>query len=127
MVSGAIHHVNILRFEHLVDHRLICGDSKVGVKLHVLTSLYFCAALDESKLKTATWNIAAVNNNPFEYWVKHEDASYNTLMQGVESFIEQPGERDVPVSQVFTPAMWAELKALMMTQGWDVSATEQLW
>ena len=61
-------------------------------------------ALDESKLKTATWNIAAVNNNPFEYWVKHEDASYNTLMQGVESFIEQPGERDVPVSQVFTPA-----------------------
>ena len=84
-------------------------------------------ALDESKLKTATWNIAAVNNNPFEYWVKHEDASYNTLMQGVESFIDQPGERDVPVSQVFTPAMWAELKALMTAQGWDVAATEQLW
>ena len=52
------------------------------------------AALDESKLKTATWNIAAVNNNPFEYWVKHDDASYNALMQGVESFIDQPGERD---------------------------------
>ena len=48
-------------------------------------------ALDESKLKTATWNIAAVNNNPFEYWVTHEDAAYNTLMQGVESFIDQPG------------------------------------
>ena len=129
-------------------------------------------ALDESKLKTATWNIAAVNNNPFEYWVTHEDAAYNTLMQGVESFIDQPGacrcprlplaslrlaspgptgcgppsrvhpracpaapastrrcagERDVPVSEVFTPAMWAELKALMTTQGWDVAATEQLW
>ena len=37
------------------------------------------------------------------------------------------GERDVPVSEVFTPAMWAELKALMTTQGWDVAATEQLW
>ena len=48
-------------------------------------------ALDESKLKTATWNIAAVNNNPFEYWVTHEDAAYNALMQGVESFIDQPG------------------------------------
>ena len=48
-------------------------------------------ALDESKLKTATWNIAAVNNNPFEYWVTHDDAAYNTLMQGVESFIDQPG------------------------------------
>ena len=23
--------------------------------------------------------------------------------------------------------MWAELKALMTTQGWDVAATEQLW
>ena len=85
-------------------------------------------ALDESKLKTATWNIAAVNNNPFEYWVKHEDASYNTLMQGVESFIDQPGERDVPVSQVFTPAMWAELKALMRAQGWSgVDETDALW
>ena len=85
-------------------------------------------ALDESKLKTATWNIAAVNNNPFEYWVKHEDASYNTLMQGVESFIDQPGERDVPVSQVFTPAMWAELKVLMRAQGWSgVDETDALW
>ena len=84
-------------------------------------------ALDESKLKTATWNIAAVNNNPFEYWVTHEDKAYNTLMQDVESFIDQPGERDVTVTEVFTPAMWAELKALMTTQGWDVAATEELW
>jgi len=93
--------------------------------------------LDDSKLKTATWNIAAVNNNPFEYWITHEDEAYNTLMQGVQSFIDQPdlhssGEarlvsQDVPVSQVFTPKMWAELKALMTAQGWDVAATEQLW
>ena len=40
------------------------------------------------------------------------------------------GERDVPVSQVFTPAMWAELKALMTAQGWggveETEATGQL-
>ena len=35
------------------------------------------------------------------------------------------GERDVPVSQVFTPAMWAELKSLMTAQGWGgVEETE---
>ena len=33
-----------------------------------------------------------------------DDADYNALMEGVQSFIDQPGERDVPVSQVFTPA-----------------------
>jgi len=40
------------------------------------------------------------------------------------------GERDVPVSQVFTPAMWAELKVLMTAQGWggveETEATGQL-
>ena len=42
----------------------------------------------------ATWNIAAINNNPFEYWITHDDADYNALMEGVQSFIDQPGERD---------------------------------
>jgi len=43
----------------------------------------------------ATWNIAAINNNPFEYWITHDDADYNALMEGVQSFIDQPGERDL--------------------------------
>ena len=59
---------------------------------------------DGRKLHLVTWNIAAINNNPFEYWITHDDADYNALMEGVQSFIDQPGERDVPVSQVFTPA-----------------------
>lgn len=81
---------------------------------------------DPSTLRVATWNIAAVNNNPFEYWITHEDAAYNKLMADVQSFIDAPGARDVAVSTVFTPAMWAELKALMVAQGWpgidDVAA-----
>ena len=55
-------------------------------------------------LTALSWNMAAINNNPFEYWITHDDADYNALMEGVQSFIDQPGERDVPVSQVFTPA-----------------------
>uniref|UniRef100_A0A7S0EEX2 Endonuclease/exonuclease/phosphatase domain-containing protein n=1 Tax=Phaeocystis antarctica TaxID=33657 RepID=A0A7S0EEX2_9EUKA len=89
---------------------------------------YGGSAPEKSTLRVATWNIAAINNNPFEYWITHDDADYNALMEGVQSFIDQPGERDVPVSEVFTPAMWAELKALMTTQGWGgVEETEAMW
>jgi len=31
-------------------------------------------------LTAATWNIAAINTNPFEYWISHEDDRYNKLM-----------------------------------------------
>jgi len=89
---------------------------------------YGGSAPEKGTLRVATWNIAAINNNPFEYWITHDDADYNALMEGVQSFIDQPGERDVPVSEVFTPAMWAELKALMTAQGWGgVEETEAMW
>ena len=48
-------------------------------------------APERSTLRVATWNIAAINNNPFEYWITHDDADYNVLMEGVQSFIDQPG------------------------------------
>merc|ERR1719424_1160379 len=95
----------------------------VGLPLHREGS-----APEKGTLRVATWNIAAINNNPFEYWITHDDADYNALMEGVQSFIDQPGERDVPVSEVFTPAMWAELKTLMTAQGWGgVEQTEAMW
>jgi hypothetical protein len=31
-------------------------------------------------LRVATWNVAAVNNNPFEYYITHDDPAYNALM-----------------------------------------------
>jgi hypothetical protein len=48
----------------------------------------------------ASWNIAAVNNNPFEYWVTHDSPSYNSLMEGVQGFLDAPGDNDLPISQV---------------------------
>lgn len=59
-----------------------------------------------------TWNVAAVNNNPFEYWIAFEDDVYKDLMQGVESFLDDPQENDVEVRQVFTEAMFKELAQL---------------
>ena len=34
--------------------------------------------------------MAAINNNPFEYWITHDDAKYNTLMEDVSAFINDP-------------------------------------
>lgn len=57
----------------------------------------------------ATWNIAAVNNNPFEYWVTHNDPAYNKMMVDVQDFIDEPGSRDCPIHEVLTDEMFDEL------------------
>ncbi|KAJ1638551.1 hypothetical protein T492DRAFT_944035 [Pavlovales sp. CCMP2436] len=77
-------------------------------------------------LKLVSWNIAAINNNPFEYWITHDEAEYKKLMRDVQGCIDNPGHAgDVPVAAVFTPEMVAELKLLMNAEGWvdlDVSS-----
>lgn len=83
---------------------------------------------DSSLLRVVTWNIAAINNNPFEYWITHEDPDYNKLMANVQEFIDHPDVRDVSVSTVFTPEMFEELKSLMEARGWKgVKETEEFW
>jgi len=78
-------------------------------------------------LSTLTWNVAAINNNPFEYWITH-NAAYNKLMEDVQHFIAEPGENDVPVSAVFTDEMFAELKASMAAVGWTgLEEVESRW
>eukprot|EP01082_Thalassiosira_pseudonana_P003589 g3184.t1 g3184 contig12:1584654-1586845(+) len=72
------------------------------------------------KLQIATWNIAAINNNPFEYWITYdENPSYEKIMTDIEAFLEQPGEKDVPVSAVFTEEMFGQLEKRMDGVGWD--------
>jgi len=79
---------------------------------------------DGKSLSIATWNIAAINNNPFEYWITYdENPKYSEIMEHIEKFIEYPGEKDIPVNQVFTDDMFSELKARMTEAGWqDVSS-----
>jgi len=77
------------------------------------------AALNR-KLQISTWNIAAINNNPFEYWITYdENPNYEKIMTNIEGFLEQPGSKDVPVSEVFTEEMFAELEKRMDGVGWD--------
>lgn len=79
-------------------------------------------------LRVATWNIAAVNNNPFEYFVTHDDPAYNTLMADVEAFIEAPGDQDITVGELIDDSMFDELMALMAKEGFaGVAETAEYW
>ena len=60
-----------------------------------------------------TWNVAAINNNPFEYWITHDDPLYAKLMGDVEAFLESPEAFDIPISDVFSQGMFGELLELM--------------
>ena len=73
-------------------------------------------ATSTKKLLTVTsWNIAAINNNPFEYWIEHKDPRYNSLMAGVEKFMSDDSE-NVSIEKVFSQAKYDELEAFMSKQ-----------
>ena len=41
-------------------------------------------------LTALSWNMAAINNNPFEYWITHDDdPRYDRMMRAVRLFIEE--------------------------------------
>lgn len=70
-------------------------------------------------LSVTSWNIAAINNNPFEYWITYkENPAYENLMIQVENFLENPGDKDVTVSNVFTEEMFSMLDARLTGVGW---------
>ena len=72
------------------------------------------------RLTVATWNIAAINNNPFEYWITmKENPAYEELMVKVEKFLEDPQDQDVPVQQVFTEDMFTQLDTRLTKVGWS--------
>jgi hypothetical protein len=79
------------------------------------------------RMQIATWNIAAINNNPFEYWITYkENPAYEQLMVDIEKFIENPGDRDVLVPLVFTQEMFDKLdQRLTATAGWP--SVRQYW
>ena len=49
-------------------------------------------------------------------------------MEDVENFIENTGEADIPVSEVFTSEMFAALKEKMEKQGWEgLDVVTRMW
>jgi len=79
-------------------------------------------------IKAVTWNIAAINNNPFEYWITNDDIAYNKIMKSVSSYIDNPESKDIEVKSVFTETMFNELEAVMKSVGWKgTNETRVLW
>jgi len=76
-----------------------------------------------------SWNIAAINNNPWEYWITYdENPKYVKLMEDIERFIENPQEKDVPVSKVFTEDMFSKLMECMKNENWEgLDKVEEYW
>ena len=71
------------------------------------------------RLAVTTWNIAAINNNPFEYWITYkQNPDYEKLMINIEKFLEEPGDKDVTVSNVFTEEMFSKLDTRLTGVGW---------
>jgi hypothetical protein len=78
-------------------------------------------------MNAASWNIAAVYNNPFEYWVSHKNPAYDELMKGVQDFIES-GDNEICISEIFTDSMFDELKEELISQNIpQIEDLERLW
>jgi len=96
------------------DRRLF-SDHRLVTFLFVCVSLVvmYAMSLRESsptKLNVATWNLAAINNNPFEYWLTiQDDPKYSDLMSKVEGMVKNPGPRNVLVNEIFTEDMFRRL------------------
>lgn len=70
----------------------------------------FSFALGSSNsISLATWNMAAINNNPFEYWITTDMIDYNVLMENISNYIQNPGHLDTELGKIFTDTMFEEL------------------
>lgn len=85
--------------------------------------------LQQETLTCVTWNIAAINNNPFEYWITHDDPAYLKLMADVQNLVDAPtAEQDAEISSIFPDAIFEELCSAMVAEGWaGVDKTRRIW
>jgi hypothetical protein len=78
-------------------------------------------------IRVATWNTAAVNNNPFEYWVTSANPLYDALMLGVQDFTDNQ-RNDVCIKDIFTDEMFEFLCSEMMDHGIiGIDGLQNIW
>ena len=61
----------------------------------------------KAEIKAATWNTAAINNNPFEIWVTYPGETYNNFMKNVEDVMDN--QEDFSINTAFTDSMFSDL------------------
>ena len=96
------------------------------------SALLFNMHLHRMRIKVTHWNVAGVNNNPFEYWMDSTgtgdpattaaEEAYTQLMMDAEAYITKQKKLSlndtVKVKSLLTPKMYNELSALMAAKGW---------
>ena len=133
MLEVTVRHICVFAFAILATVALFLAQNTAVFGKVSFGSGALSSSRTSSPLTTLSWNIAAINNNPFEYYISYKDEAkyegyYKSLMTGVQGLIVEPGADDVPVSAIFTDAMFAELKDLMATSGMEgIDETEALW
>lgn len=77
----------------------------------------------------ATWNMAAINNNPFEYWITYDrDDSYLKIMEQVSAVMQHPNGFDVNVDELFSSTMFEELMNKMENVEWTgLDKVREIW
>jgi len=86
------------------------------------------AAKSGEALDVVSWNVAAINNNPWEYYME-SSAEYDALMREVQEMMSGgKASLDEPVGSIFSDAMAAELFEQMRSCGFEaVEAVEAYW
>ena len=84
-----------------------------SITLLLLTLLHCTHATQQqclfpAKLSTLSWNLAAINQNPFEYHIGQASNNHTLLMEKVARFV-QVMPHDLPLSDIFSPTMFQEL------------------
>ena len=78
--------------------------------IHSNNKLTSSSSTSDTKLNAITWNIAAINNNPFEYYISTDMLQYNDLMNNISHIIQTPSDDiDIPINQIFSNNMFIEL------------------
>eukprot|EP00434_Breviolum_minutum_P011895 symbB.v1.2.010495.t2/scaffold647.1/size176639/3 len=107
---------------------LVAVQRTQGLATSAFSESFSGAAADGLRLRVISWNVAAVNNNPFEYWITHPKSEYKQLMDSVENSISNPGKEDVLVHEVFTDEMFQTLAQQMRSAELEgVDFVEKLW
>ena len=71
-------------------------------------------SFSETDLRVVTWNIAAPNNNPFEYWAMKPSSGLDEVVAGFQQCMDHPESYDIKISDIFTPSMYQELRDEMI-------------
>lgn len=81
------------------------------------------AAEAATSFEVMSWNVAAINTNPWEYYVDREPA-YAQLMIDIQELMTTGGDLDAPVSTVFGDEMANTLFEKMLGCGYELAAVE---